>query len=161
MKKLLNFKMINMRSTSLLNTCIVFVSAAALLISCNNDKDNFDASGTFEAEETIIAAEATGTILKFAIEEGDELSSGQNLGFIDSTQVYLKKKQLLSQIQSTLSQRPDIAAQIASLEVQLSAAQREQTRLSNLVKAGAATQKQLDDMTSQVEMYKKQISAQR
>ncbi|HTJ49240.1 MAG TPA: HlyD family efflux transporter periplasmic adaptor subunit [Cyclobacteriaceae bacterium] len=128
--------------------------------SCSKDKDQFDASGTFEAEETIISAEGTGTLLKFDVEEGQLLKAGQALGYIDSTQLYLKKKQLLSQIRSTLSQRPNVNTQIAALKVQLESVEREQKRVANLVKAQAATQKQLDDMNSQVEMVKKQLEAQ-
>lgn len=141
---------------------IILCSVAAItLLSCNGNEDEFDASGTFETEETIISAEASGTILKFDVEEGQTLKAGDRVGFIDSVQTFLKKKQLESQIQSTLSQRPDIAAQIAALEVQLKAAEKEQLRLSNLVKAGAATQKQLDDINANVDTLRKQLAAQR
>lgn len=142
-------------------TLILCSVAVVILLSCNGNDDEFDASGTFETEETIISAEASGTILKFDVEEGLTLKAGKRVGFIDSVQIFLKKKQLESQIQSTLSQRPDIAAQIAAQEVQLKATEREQLRISNLVKAGAATQKQLDDINANVESLKKQIAAQR
>ncbi|HRH67182.1 MAG TPA: HlyD family efflux transporter periplasmic adaptor subunit [Bacteroidia bacterium] len=140
------------------------ISALLLLVfsfgSCNRNQNNFDASGSFETEETIISAESSGILQQFNIEEGQVLKSGDPIGFIDSTQLYLRKKQLESQIRSTLSQRPDISAQIAALQIQLSAAEREQQRLANLVKAEAATQKQLDDATAQVDILKKQLSAQ-
>ena len=136
------------------------ISLIVLLAACNNSENGFDASGAFEAEETIISAEATGKILRFDIEEGQVLKMGQPIGFIDSTQLYLKKKQFQSQIRSTLSQRPDISSQLAALQVQLQSTEREQTRIANLLKGGAATQKQLDDISSQVEMIKKQIKAQ-
>jgi HlyD family secretion protein len=139
---------------------ILYPLAMLMLLACNGEQDTFDASGTFEAEETIISAEATGTILQFNIEEGQVLKPGQQIGFIDSTQTFLKKKQLESQIRSVLSQKPDIAAQIAALEVQLKAAERERLRVSNLVKAGAATPKQLDDIEAQVDTLKRQLEAQ-
>lgn len=131
-----------------------------LLFSCNRNQINFDASGSFETEETIISSEATGALLQFNIEEGQTLKAGDVIGYIDSTQLFLKRKQLESQIRSTLSQRPDISTQIASLQIQLATAEREQKRLSNLAKAEAATQKQLDDATAQVDMVKKQLAAQ-
>ncbi|MBA3681602.1 MAG: efflux RND transporter periplasmic adaptor subunit [Bacteroidetes bacterium] len=131
-----------------------------LLTACNSKKTNFDASGSFETEETIISAEASGVLKQFTLEEGQELKAGQDIGFVDSTQLYLKKKQLESQVRSTLSQKPNISAQIAALKVQLKTTEKEQQRISNLVKADAATQKQLDDVTSQVEVFKKQIEAQ-
>ena len=141
------------------STLIIAISLFGL-IACKSSKNNFDASGAFETEETIISAEASGTIKQFTVEEGQPLKAGQVIGFIDSTQLYLKKKQLETQIRSTLSQRPNINAQIAALKVQLKTAEKEQQRFSNLVKADAATQKQLDDITSQVEVIRKQIEAQ-
>ncbi len=140
---------------------ITIISFTALLLTaCNSKKPDFDASGSFETEETIISAEASGTIKQFDLEEGEELKAGQYIGFIDSLQLYLKKKQIESQVKSTLSQKPNINAQIAALQVQLKTAEKEQQRITNLVKADAATQKQLDDITSQIEVLKKQIEAQ-
>jgi HlyD family secretion protein len=138
--------------------CSIF--AFFLLLSCSPSHPQFDASGTFEANETIISAEGTGTLLKFDVEEGQTLQAGQTLGYIDSTQLYLKKRQLESQIRSTLSQRPDIRAQLASLQVQLQTAEREQKRVGSLLKDNAATQKQMDDANAQVDLVKKQIAAQ-
>ncbi len=83
---------------------IAFVTGiATLFAACNNNKTSFDASGSFEAEERIISSEATGTIKQFELEEGQMLQSGQTVGYIDSTQLYLKKKQLLAQTKATAS----------------------------------------------------------
>lgn len=133
---------------------------AVIVAGCAGDKVTYDASGTFEAVETIISAEATGLIKKFTVEEGQELKAGQVVGYIDSVQLYLKKQQLEAQIGAVLSKKPNIASQIASLQEQLKQAQREQQRVQNLLKADAATQKQLDDATAQVEIIKKQIAGQ-
>lgn len=129
------------------------------LTGCNRNASEFDASGTFEATETIISAEATGTIKALNIEEGQVLHAGETIGYIDSTQLYLKKRQVEAQVKAALSRRPDITRQVAALQEQLKGAQREQQRLSNLVKADAATQKQLDDATTQIDVIKKQIDA--
>jgi len=144
-----------------MNKTIVLILSALLFLTCSNNKNNFDASGTFETIETIISAEATGKIKQLDIIEGEVLKEGQEVGYIDTIQLYLKKKQLDMQISTTLSQLPDISTQIASLEVQLKTAEKEQQRFDNLVKGGAATQKQLDDAISQVNVYKKQIDAQK
>src|SRR5882757_5993759 len=97
---------------------ISFAALLALLMaSCGTKESNADASGSFESEETIISAGASGTIMQLNIEEGQSLDSGKMIGYIDSMQLYLKKKQLEAQITSTLSQRPDVAAQMASLQV--------------------------------------------
>ncbi len=129
--------------------------------SCNNDQGKFDASGSFEAEETIISSEAMGTIELFDVDEGQSLKAGVLVGYIDSTQLYLKKKQLETQIDALLIRQPDIALQLASLQEQLAVAERERTRIGNLVKGDAATQKQLDDINANVSVLQKQIAAQR
>lgn len=139
----------------LVTACLITV------VSCKNNGNKYDASGTFESEETIIPAEIPGIIGALDIEEGQTLAQGQTIGYIDSTQLYLKKKQLQQQIQAVLSKRPDIAAQIAALQEQLKQAEHEQARITRLMASDAATQKQLDDANAQIAIIKKQIDAQR
>lgn len=129
------------------------------MTACRTEEKAYDASGTFEAVETIVSAEASGNIRSLTLEEGQVLTAGQVVGYIDSVQLYLRKRQLQAQIRAVLGGRPDIAVQTASLQEQLRQAEREQDRTANLVKADAATQKQLDDATSQVGVVKKQIAA--
>lgn len=129
------------------------------MAACKNNDKEYDASGTFEAEEIIISAEVTGEIKQFDIEEGDELTQGQLVGYIDTTQLTLKKQQLESQITAILSRNPQANLQIAALQQQLKQANRELERVQNLQKAGAATQKQLDDANSQVSILESQLEA--
>jgi HlyD family secretion protein len=138
---------------------LMLIICGSLLSACGENKTESDASGTFEAVETIVSAEAAGSIKMLNLEEGVTLRAGEMVGTIDSVQLYLKKKQLLAQKSSVLSGRPDADVQIAAILEQLRQAEREQQRLANLVKADAATQKQLDDATSQVSVIKKQIGA--
>ncbi|MFI5148806.1 MAG: HlyD family secretion protein [Bacteroidia bacterium] len=137
------------------------LASAALFTSCNRSASDSDASGSFESVETIISTEAAGTLMQFDVEEGQTLKPGQLVGYVDSMQLYLRKMQLQAQISSTLGQQPDIPVQVAALQTQLAEAEKNQQRTANLFKAKAATQQQLDDMTSQVETLKKQIEAQR
>ncbi len=131
-----------------------------LVIGCTEEKP-FDASGSFEAEETIISAEALGVLKHFDLEEGQVLSANQFLGYVDSVQLFLRKRQLEAQITALTGRKPNTSAQLAALEVQLKTANLEANRVSNLVKANAATSKQLDDATAQVAMIEAQIIAQK
>lgn len=137
------------------------IAVATLLTACNDNKDSFDASGSFEAEETIISSEATGTIKQFSIEEGQIVEAGREIGYIDSLQLYLKKKQLEAQITAILGKKPNIPVQLSALQEQLKTTEKERTRVANLVKGDAATPKQLDDINAQIEVLKKQIEAQK
>ena len=138
----------------------LLTAVTALLTACNDNKVSFDASGSFEAEETIISSEATGTIKQFNIEEGQTLGAGQEIGYIDSLQLYLKKKQLEAQVTAILGKKPNIPIQLSALQEQLKTTEKERTRVANLVKGDAATPKQLDDINAQIEVLKKQIEAQ-
>ena len=141
---------------------VIFIgSLIVLLSSCTGKKGDYDASGSFEADETIISAEASGNLKQFNLEEGQTLQLGQEVGYIDSVQLSLKKKQLEAQINALLSKKPNVSTQLAALQEQLKTAQNEQRRIANMAKADAATQKQLDDINGQVEVIKRQIDAQK
>ena len=143
---------------------IVPVFITLSVIACNNSQGDYDASGVFETTESIIPAEANGIVKEFTIEEGQTLSAGQYIGYIDSTQLYLKKKQLESQVRSLLDKTPDVAMQVNAYKKQLAVAQTrlaaqltEKARIENLVKADAATPKQLDDITASVDALQKEL----
>ncbi|MBS4033049.1 MAG: HlyD family efflux transporter periplasmic adaptor subunit [Ignavibacterium sp.] len=138
---------------------IAFILAAAFLIGCSNGNGDFDATGTFEAEEIIVSSEAMGKIVMFQVEEGMQLKQNQIVGIVDTTQLLLKRKQLLSSITAVLSKQPDISAQLAALQEQIKTAEVEKKRIENLVKLDAATTKQLDDVNSQLEVLNKQYTA--
>ncbi|KRB57885.1 HlyD family secretion protein [Flavobacterium sp. Root186] len=138
---------------------IAFILIAAIAISCSDNKNEFDATGTFEAVETIIPAEAGGIIKELNVEEGNLLKENQVVGFIDTIQLSLKRDQLLAQIKATQSKKPDINSQLDVYREELKQAKLDQQRMQNLVKADAATRKQLDDATTKVSVIQKQITA--
>jgi len=138
---------------------IAFILAAALLFGCSNGNGDFDATGTFESEEIIVSSEAMGKLVMLQVEEGMQLKQNQIVGAVDTTQLHLKKKQLLSTIKAVLSKQPDISAQLASLQKQIETTEVEKRRIENLVKLDAATTKQLDDINSQLEVLNKQYTA--
>ena len=138
----------------------IITIAIILLASCSGKENPYDATGTFEAVETIVPAEVAGTIQVFNVSEGVSIAKGATVGYIDSIQLYLKKKQVLAQIRSVLSKRPDVATQLAALEEQLRQAEKEMQRIARLLKSDAATQKQYDDASTQVKIIERQVDAQ-
>ena len=145
-----------MKSRNLLGLC----SLLALFSACGNGVPKYDATGTFETTEVLVSAEASGRLLYFDIEEGMLLKAGEEVGVVDTVQLYLKKLQLEASIKSVEEQRPDILKQVAATKEQISAAGRERNRVANLLKVGAANQKQLDDAEDQLEVLRKQHVAQ-
>jgi HlyD family secretion protein len=140
----------------------LLLSAISLLfLSCDRGNKNFDAAGNFEAVETMVSAEANGKILAFGITEGEMLKQGQLVGYIDSTQLYLTKLQLIQNRKAILSGRPDIQIQLESLQKELANAITDRNRIENLVKGEVASQKQLDDANTRIEILRSRIDAQK
>ena len=135
---------------------LIFISLCSLLwTACGNTDNDFDASGTFEATEILVSSEANGKIMELNIEEGDRLDAGAIVGYVDSTQLFLRKMQLSASLRSV-----DIRKQIAVLEQQIATAKTEQQRQENLVRAKAGNQKQLDDIVNNIKYLQKQLDAQ-
>jgi HlyD family secretion protein len=141
----------------LLNIALILITA--LLLACSRGNGGFDATGTFESEEVIVSSEAMGKLVLFKVDEGLNLKQDQVVGLVDTTQLYLKKKQLKATIKAVLSKQPDIATQLSSIQKQIETAETEQNRIENLVKSNAATTKQLDDINSQLDVLNKQYDA--
>ena len=139
----------------------LFSAISLLLFSCNSGNQEFDAAGNFEAVETMVSAEANGKILAFSIAEGEILKPGQMVGYIDSTQLYLTKLQLMQNRKAILTGRPDIQTQLESLQKELANAISDRNRIENLVKGEVASQKQLDDANTRVEVLQSRIDAQK
>lgn len=138
----------------------IIASVALLLTACGKKEKEYDATGTFEATETTVSAEQSGTLLSFSLNEGDEVEEGREVGLIDTTQIWLKIQQTKATKAVYNSQKPDMEKQIAATRQQLAKAQTEQRRYQELVNDGAAPRKMLDDAVSQVQVLQRQLAAQ-
>lgn len=136
-----------------------FIALALFTASCSTGSTDFDATGNFETDEVIISSEASGKILNLTIQEGQSLKVNQAVGYIDTVQLYLRKKQLQYSIKALLSKQANTSIQLSTLQEQLATASKEKSRVENLLKSDAATQKQLDDAHAQVLVLQKQIAA--
>jgi HlyD family secretion protein len=151
------------RRTSMTNGAKIFAIGVLplALIACAKSEDRADASGTFEATEIVVSAEASGRILAFDASEGQALKAGQVVGALDSVQLVLRRKQLLANKLSVESRRTDADLQLASVAQQIETAKKERLRVQTLIAADAANQKQLDDIDAQIAALEKQVAAQR
>ena len=137
---------------------VIYILAAIVAVSCSNEAD-YDAQGTFEATEVLISAEGTGRILYFNIREGEAIEANSVIGAIDSLQLHLQREQLKAQQSALLSSRPDKEKQVASLRSQIAKQRTELQRVENMLRDGAATTKQRDDIEAQILILEGQLSA--
>lgn len=143
---------------------VVIVSLALVLNACTQKVD-YDASGNFEADEVIVSAQQNGVLLSYKIREGERLKPGEHVGQIDVSIIQLQKEQTEASIaalrEKTVApedQAELVRRQLAVQQSQLAQQIRERNRTENLVKADAATRKQLDDINSGIDQLKKQIA---
>lgn len=142
-----------------LKSYTLLLTGLTLLGACSSGENEFDATGNFEADAVIVSSEAAGKILRLNIDEGQTLKKGETIGYIDTLQLHLKKRQLQSSVKAVLARQPDMATQLATVQEQIETSKREKARFENLLKADAATQKQVDDLTSQLTLLQKQYAA--
>jgi|SRR5690554_1270699 len=126
------------------------------LTSCS-DGEKADGYGNFEATEIMVSSEANGKLEFLNVEEGQIIEKGEIVGWVDTTQLYLSKQQLLASKATVASKSAGVHSQVAVLNQQLQIAKTEQQRIQNMFDEKAATQRQLDQANSQVDVLKKQI----
>lgn len=146
----------------------VWILIAGLFAACNGKDSISDATGTFEVDEVIVSSELTGKILSFNVQEGDSISKDKVVGVVDAENINLQKEQVQASIEALSQRTADLAPQVKLLEDQLKVQEsqmenllHEKARLENLIKADAATAKQMDDMNAQIDVVKKQMQVTR
>jgi HlyD family secretion protein len=143
------------RATSKFPLAVLFYSF--VISSCNPNTGTVDAYGNFEATETIVSAEATGKILKLDVTEGERIDSGRVVALIDTLTLHLNKEQLLASRRAVNSRSGNVIAQADVLKQQLKNLANDSVRIANLLEAGAATQKQFDDINGQMRVAEQQL----
>ncbi|MBL0131505.1 MAG: HlyD family efflux transporter periplasmic adaptor subunit [Chitinophagaceae bacterium] len=150
-----------MKKIFLITSSVVFLIGAG----CQGNGNSSDASGTFEADETIVSSELSGKILSLNVEEGALLTKDSIIGTIDAVHVSLQQEQVEASIRALNEKTADAGPQVQLLQNQLAVQQsqlnnllHEKSRVENLVKADAATGKQLDDINAQIDVARKQMN---
>ena len=140
----------------------LFLLTLLLLWSCKDHSSDYSAQGIFEAEEIVVSAVTSGELLRLDISEGDQLEEGQVVGLIDTTFLALQKDLVYTQ-QATIDAAGQINAstQVAPLEAQLKALNKERDRYAPLVARGVIAQRTLDEIDAKISAVKGQIAAAR
>lgn len=140
------------------NTILLF-TILLISLSCSNNKADADGYGNFEATEVMVSSETTGRIIKFDCAEGIMVEKGDLIALVDTTILHLQKAEIESGIKSVRTRIKTINAQNEILNQQIENLNVNIRRIGNMLKDEAATQKQYDDLTGQVAVLQKQISA--
>jgi len=131
----------------------------ASLFSCSTNNERADGYGNFEATEITISAEGNGKLVLFNVEEGQTLAEDALVGFIDTLSLALKREQLVVAKQAIAARSRGVLSQIDVLHAQMETANVNKTRVENLIRDKAGTQKQLDDINGEIAVIRQQIKS--
>jgi HlyD family secretion protein len=142
----------------------IILTCAVTAMACNSNNGDFDAQGTFEANEVMVSAEASGRLIDFPLQEGDSLALQDTVGRIDAGNTILQQEQAEASLAALQQKTVDDAPQVKLLQeqrdvqlVQLRNLDKEFARAEKLLQQDAATAKQVDDLRFQVETIQKQV----
>jgi len=142
---------------------LCFVTGLLVFGGCQQQTD-YDGSGNFEADEVIVSALQSGTLVSYNVKEGMQFSPGDTVGRIDVKTLELQKEQTEASIAALRDKTASSGAQAAVIRKQLAVQRaelahqlKERTRTENLVRADAATRKQLDDVNAAILQLQRQI----
>nr|WP_321409209.1 efflux RND transporter periplasmic adaptor subunit [uncultured Carboxylicivirga sp.] len=135
----------------------LILAVTLIVAACNNGEDGSDAYGNFEATDKLISSEVSGRVIQLAVEEGQELKEGDLIALIDTTQLVIKRNQLIASRKASQSKTAQVKASIEVLKAQKGVLMKDVTRVYNMYREKAATSKQVDDLQGQVHVMEKQL----
>lgn len=150
--------MTNKMKTEMIRILAVAATACAAA-GCGHKTPDFDACGQVDAVEVTVSAENSGRLVRLDVTEGDRLSKNECVGNIDTVQIWLQRQELLTRRESALVKTVDVECQTRAQYAKLENLQSELQRAGALLERDAGTQKQVDDLNSQIEILKGEIAA--
>jgi HlyD family secretion protein len=130
-----------------------------LAAGCGRGESDADAFGTFEADEVIISSETSGRIVLMDVTEGTVVAGGAVIAVTDTVMAVLQRAELDAVTAQAQARLAGIAAQDAVIRQQMDNLTVNIDRTRRMLADGAATQKQLDDLTGQMEVLRRQSDA--
>jgi HlyD family secretion protein len=119
----------------------------------------FAGSGTLEATEVTVGSLVAGTILQLTKEEGEPVKTGELLATIDVEKLVLQKAQLEASRSEIEASRIAADAAIEQAADNYDNVQTRFKRIKELHSKGSATQQQYDDISTQQNVARSQLTA--
>lgn len=116
-------------------------------------------SGVLEAEEVVIASTIGGRLLVRTVEEGDVVREGKLIAIVDTTAFVEARGLAMVGLEALAVERRQAETALSGATEQLAQAVRNRDRVRILVETAAATQAQLDDLNSVVNLARRQVEA--
>ena len=132
---------------------VIFGIVLYFLLKTNGEKNKnqLSASGTIEITEVEIGSRLSGRIDKLWVDEGDSVVKDQVLIELESKELQAQLRQTEAAYKVSLAQLSQAKSSLANLKDNLN-------RISELFKAGSATQQQLDDLRTKYKVAEDQLN---
>ena len=137
----------------------VLLLPGLVLAACGEEHPT--AYGNFEAREVAVSAEATGTLVRFDVLEGDRLDAGAAVGQVDSVTLALQRDEIRVQAEAARTRAQEARAHLGSLEARLRSARTDLERVRRLLEQEAATAGELTRLEGEVESLEEEMEAAR
>jgi HlyD family secretion protein len=152
---------------------VIIVFSAMILVGCKKEVDTtkIKLSGNLEAVSVTLSSQTPGLVINFPFEEGDDVIENDTIVKIDDSSLLLQLAKTESIIEGAdaqynllrngarkedIKQAEEVTAQI---EANLSLAETDLTRITNLFNSGSMTKKQFDDAETRVKVLRSQLLA--
>jgi len=145
---------------------VVVITAITFIIRRGNDDDVIIASGTVEATEADLGFQTPGRIERIAVREGDRVVQGQQLAWLERTELLARRAAMEAQVEAARAVLAELESGFRSEEVaqgraalraaeqRVNDTRRDMERLRRLYEGGAVSQQRLDDATTAYELAK-------
>jgi HlyD family secretion protein len=117
-----------------------------MIAGCGGDNQFLGGSGLLEANEVIVSAETAGRVESLRFDEGTSVNEGDTLLIIDPTRLELELKAAQAGQNVALTRLESARLQLEQAKEAERFVSAERDRIAALVRAGTATQKQLDQL---------------
>ena len=144
----------------------VVAAVITYIVRRGNDNDAIFASGTVEATEADLGFQTPGRIERIVVQEGDRVSQGQQLAWLDRTELLARRRATEAQAEVARAVLAELESGFRSEEVaqgraalraaeqRVNDTRRDKERVRRLFEGGAVSQQRLDDATTAYELAK-------
>ena len=125
----------------------------------NNNHDQITGSGTLEATEITISSESNGQMLDLLVKEGDEVNVGEVIAVVDTEKLALQKEQTKAGLAELDYHILTAREGISLAEEQHENINKKYKRIKKLFEENSVPQQQLDDIETQFNLSKVQLTS--
>lgn len=111
---------------------LILIIPLMVIIGCNKYDKLSDAYGNFESDEVIVSSETHGLLTSFDLHEGDEVTIGQTLALVDTTDKALMKMEINEQLTMINLKYKKAQSDLSILQAELNKATKDVENYQNL-----------------------------